>query len=106
MLAGITVALSLGIPAGTAPVTAFGWRTGFAALTVLAVVVAVWVRLKVPGFPGVVLNGAGVGALPWTALPLVATALTTVLLARRHAFPGRSSLPHLCHGGMTAFRRV
>ncbi|TDE42823.1 MFS transporter [Nonomuraea mesophila] len=38
---------------------------------------------------GLVLEGAGAGALPWTALPLVALALAVVLAARGHAFPGR-----------------
>ncbi|TDD00034.1 MFS transporter [Nonomuraea deserti] len=38
---------------------------------------------------GLVLEGTGAGALPWTALPLVAVALAIVLAARRHAFPGR-----------------
>ncbi|MEV5894797.1 MFS transporter [Nonomuraea fuscirosea] len=38
---------------------------------------------------GVVLEGAGAGALPWTAFPVVAVALTIVAAARRHAFPGR-----------------
>jgi predicted MFS family arabinose efflux permease len=36
---------------------------------------------------GVVLEGAGAGALPWTALPLVAGALAVVVAARRYAFP-------------------
>ncbi|MFD9218989.1 hypothetical protein ACFWDI_02885 [Streptomyces sp. NPDC060064] len=38
---------------------------------------------------GVVLesSGAGAGALPWTALPLVAAALATVSAVRGHAFP-------------------
>jgi predicted MFS family arabinose efflux permease len=35
----------------------------------------------------VVLDGAGARAPPWTALPLVAAALATVAVARRHAFP-------------------
>ncbi|MFF5210580.1 MFS transporter [Streptosporangium sp. NPDC000396] len=52
VLAGITVALSLGIPAGTALATAFGWRTGFAALAALAGVLVAWVSWKVPDFPG------------------------------------------------------
>ncbi|MFB4277930.1 MULTISPECIES: MFS transporter [unclassified Nonomuraea] len=38
---------------------------------------------------GVVLEGAGAGALPWTAFPLVAAALVIVVGARRHAFPVR-----------------
>ena len=36
---------------------------------------------------GVVLDGAGARALPWTAVPLVAAALAVVAVARRHAFP-------------------
>jgi predicted MFS family arabinose efflux permease len=36
---------------------------------------------------GIVLERVGAGALPWTALPLVAAALATVTAARRHAFP-------------------
>jgi predicted MFS family arabinose efflux permease len=52
VLAGITVALSLGIPVGTAFADRFGWRTGFAALAVLAAAVAGWVACTVPGFPG------------------------------------------------------
>jgi len=41
---------------------------------------------------GVVLSGPGAGALPWTALPLIALALTVVALNRRNAFPsGRHS---------------
>ncbi|GAA3224255.1 MFS transporter [Nonomuraea helvata] len=40
---------------------------------------------------GVVLEGAGAGALPWTSLPLVVAALAIVVAARRHAFPARRS---------------
>jgi len=36
---------------------------------------------------GIVLERADAGALPWTALPLIATALATVTAARRHAVP-------------------
>jgi predicted MFS family arabinose efflux permease len=52
VLAGITVALSLGIPAGSALAAAVGWRAGFAALAALAAVLVAWVRWKVPDFPG------------------------------------------------------
>lgn len=52
VLAGITVALSLGLPAGTALAGVFGWRACFAALAVVAAVLVGWVRWKVPGFPG------------------------------------------------------
>lgn len=36
---------------------------------------------------GLALDAAGARVLPWTALPLVAAALATTALARRHAFP-------------------
>ncbi|KOV64172.1 MFS transporter [Streptomyces sp. MMG1121] len=52
VLAGITLALSLGVPAGTALAGAVGWRAAFGTLAVLAVLLVVWIRLRVPGFPG------------------------------------------------------
>jgi predicted MFS family arabinose efflux permease len=52
VLAGITVALCAGLPAATAVAGALGWRTSFALLAGLAVLVAAWVRWQVPGFPG------------------------------------------------------
>lgn len=52
VLAGITVALSAGLPAGTALATALGWRATFALLAALALLVAAWARWRVPGFPG------------------------------------------------------
>ncbi|MGW5462924.1 MFS transporter [Streptomyces sp. NPDC003996] len=52
VLAGITLALSLGVPAGTALAGAVGWRAAFGTLSVLAVLLVGWIRLRVPGFPG------------------------------------------------------
>ncbi|WP_210592957.1 MFS transporter [Streptomyces sp. GESEQ-35] len=52
VLAGITLALSLGVPAGTAVAELLGWRTAFGVLAGLAVLLAWWVRRRVPGFPG------------------------------------------------------
>jgi predicted MFS family arabinose efflux permease len=52
VLAGITLALSAGLPAGTALATRLGWRPAFALLAALAVLVAAWVRWKAPAFPG------------------------------------------------------
>lgn len=52
VLAGITLALSLGVPAGTALAGAVGWRAAFATLAALAVLIAGWTRLRVPAFPG------------------------------------------------------
>ncbi|MGI5452007.1 MFS transporter [Streptomyces sp. CA-249302] len=52
VLAGITLALSLGVPAGTALAGALGWRAAFGVLAGLAVLLVAWVRWRVPGFPG------------------------------------------------------
>ncbi|MFI2205770.1 MFS transporter [Streptomyces sp. NPDC020192] len=52
VLAGITLALSLGVPAGTALAGAVGWRAAFGTLAALAVLLVGWVRLSVPAFPG------------------------------------------------------
>lgn len=50
--AGITVALCLGIPAGTALAAFLGWRAAFAVLAGLAVLLVGWVAWRVPDFPG------------------------------------------------------
>ncbi|WBO68147.1 MFS transporter [Streptomyces camelliae] len=52
VLAGITLALALGVPAGTALAGAVGWRAAFGTLAVLAVLLVAWIRLRVPAFPG------------------------------------------------------
>jgi predicted MFS family arabinose efflux permease len=52
VLAGITVALALGIPAAAALASPLGWRTVFLLLAVLAAIDAVWIRAAVPGIPG------------------------------------------------------
>ncbi|WP_353943688.1 MFS transporter [Streptomyces sp. HUAS MG91] len=51
-MAGIPVALSLGVPAGTFLGTTLGWRTAFLAMTGLTVVLLAWIRLTVPDHPG------------------------------------------------------
>ena len=52
VLAGITLALSLGVPAGTALAGLTGWRAAFGLLAGVAVLLTGWVRWRVPGFPG------------------------------------------------------
>jgi predicted MFS family arabinose efflux permease len=79
VLAGITVALCLGIPAATAVATTIGWRACFAALAALAVVLVAWVRWKVPNLPG----EATAGRVPLrrvAALPGIPTVLAVTLL--------------------------
>ncbi len=52
VLAGLTVALCLGLPAGTALAGALGWRSSFAALAALAGLLMAWVRWQVPPAAG------------------------------------------------------
>jgi predicted MFS family arabinose efflux permease len=79
VLAGITVALCLGIPAATAVAATVGWRTSFAALAALAVVLVAWVRWKLPNVAGDVAAGRvplrRVAALPGIPAVLVVTLL-------------------------------
>jgi len=67
-MVGTPVALSLGTPAGAFLGGSFGWRLVFAAMSLLAVGLIVWVFWKVPDFPGQGTDGratvAGVFAMP------------------------------------------
>lgn len=51
-MVGAPLALSLGVPAGTLLGNLIGWRMSFAIMSLFAVALMVWVRLKVPDFPG------------------------------------------------------
>lgn len=51
VLAGITLALCVGVPAGTALADSLGWRASFALLAALALLLVGWVQWKVPAFP-------------------------------------------------------
>ncbi|TDB26784.1 MFS transporter [Stenotrophomonas sp. ATCM1_4] len=51
-MVGTPLALSLGIPAGTLLGQVLGWRTCFGIMSVLAVLLMAWVRLRLPDFPG------------------------------------------------------
>jgi predicted MFS family arabinose efflux permease len=51
-MAGIPVALSLGVPAGTFLGETLGWRTAFLAMTGLTVVLLLWIFAAVPDYPG------------------------------------------------------
>ncbi|MFC8727320.1 MFS transporter [Streptomyces bacillaris] len=51
-MAGIPVALSLGVPAGTFLGDWLGWRVAFLSMTALTVVLLVWIFAGVPDFPG------------------------------------------------------
>jgi predicted MFS family arabinose efflux permease len=51
-MAGTPLALSLGVPAGTFLGNYLGWQMCFGIMSVLAIVLMVWVRVKVPDFAG------------------------------------------------------
>ncbi|MFF8726229.1 MFS transporter [Streptomyces sp. NPDC015171] len=51
-MAGIPVALSLGVPAGTFLGKSLGWRAAFLAMTALTAVLLVWIVAAVPDYPG------------------------------------------------------
>ncbi|MHA4779135.1 MFS transporter [Streptomyces sp. MSC1_001] len=51
-MAGIPVALSLGVPAGTFLGDWLGWRVAFLSMTVLTVVLLGWIFAAVPDYPG------------------------------------------------------
>ncbi|MEU5950667.1 MFS transporter [Streptomyces sp. NPDC047525] len=51
-MAGIPVALSLGVPAGTLIGKAFSWQIAFWTMTVLTAVLLLWIVAVVPDYPG------------------------------------------------------
>ncbi|WP_329344208.1 MFS transporter [Streptomyces sp. NBC_01352] len=114
VLAGITLALSLGVPAGTALAGALGWRTAFGVLSGLAVLLVVAVRRWVPGFPGEAAGTrmplARVAVLP--GIPAVLSVTLFLLLGHQvmytyvapfaaHAGFGRTGLVLLVFGAAT-----
>ena len=60
VLAGITAALALGIPAVAALASSLGWRTVFLLLALLAAITAAWLRAALPSLP----EEAPAGRLP------------------------------------------
>ncbi|GAB3071182.1 MFS transporter [Bordetella muralis] len=51
-MVGTPIALSLGVPLGTWLGAAIGWRSAFAIMSALTLVLIVWVLAKVPDYPG------------------------------------------------------
>ncbi len=51
-MVGTPLALSLGVPAGTFIGNLVGWRVCFGVMSLLALVLMMWVRIRVPDFPG------------------------------------------------------
>jgi predicted MFS family arabinose efflux permease len=78
VMAGIPAALSLGVPAGTFLGGLAGWRTPFAVMTGLAVVLLVWIAALVPDQPGS--RQAHVPVARVFAMPGVGAVLAVTLL--------------------------
>ncbi|RQU87201.1 MFS transporter [Burkholderia cenocepacia] len=74
---GIPAAMSIGIPAGTALGAMFGWRVAFAGITVAALALIGWIRVRVPDYPGQP-AGAREPVLGVMALPGVRPVLTVI----------------------------
>jgi predicted MFS family arabinose efflux permease len=110
VLAGITIALCGGIPAGTALAGALGWRASFGLLAGLALLLVAWIRWQVPALAGEPASTRDpvrrVARLP--GIPAV-LAVTLLLLTGHQALytyvapfaPGRTSLVLLVFGGAT-----
>lgn len=77
-MVGIPLALSLGIPAGTLLGTLVGWRLCFAIMSMLALLLIIWVRVKVPDFSGQA-NGRRVSLRAVFTIPGVRPVLFVVL---------------------------
>ncbi|MFD9789988.1 MFS transporter [Streptomyces sp. NPDC059070] len=99
VLAGITAALSLGVPLGTALADAVGWRPAFAALAVLALLLTGCALRYVPDFPG----EPGSGRLPLrriAVLPGLRPVLSvTLLLLLGHQAMYTFLVPFAAHRG-------
>ncbi|WP_210587753.1 MFS transporter [Streptomyces sp. GESEQ-35] len=100
VMAGVPVALSVGVPAGTFLGGALGWRTAFALMTAVAVVLLGWIALLVPDRPGQegggrapVLRALNVpGVVPVLFVTLVFVLAHTVLYAYIATFLDRQGL--------------
>jgi predicted MFS family arabinose efflux permease len=95
VMAGIPLALSLGIPAGTFLGGLLGWRSAFGVMSVLAVGLLAWIAAAVPDQPGQdggrtpVLRTLTVpGVVPVLAVTLVFVLAHTVLYTYVAAFLG------------------
>ncbi|WP_328744555.1 MFS transporter [Streptomyces sp. NBC_00285] len=99
VLAGITLALSLGVPAGTVLAGAVGWRAAFGVLAGLAVLLVGWVRWQVPAFPGEAPE-ARVPLVRVAALPGIPAVLSvTLFLLVGHQVMYTYVAPFAAHAG-------
>ncbi|MBD0843762.1 MFS transporter [Streptomyces sp. TRM68416] len=79
VMAGVPVALSVGVPAGTYLGGALGWRTAFALMTGVTVLLLGWIALLVPDRPGTE-RGDRAPVLRTLAVPGVAPVLFVTLV--------------------------
>ncbi|MBD9537270.1 MFS transporter [Stenotrophomonas sp. STM01] len=101
-MVGTPLALSLGIPAGTLLGQVLGWRTCFGIMSVLAVLLMAWVRLRLPDFPGQD-NGRRASLRQVFTLPGVRTVLLVVLAyVLAHNILYTYIAPFLARAGMAA----
>ncbi|WP_284746084.1 MFS transporter [Amycolatopsis sp. RTGN1] len=99
VMAGIPLALSLGIPAGTFLGGLFGWRSAFGVMSAIAVVLLAWIAARVPDQPGQAGGRVPVrrtlavpGVVPVLAVTLVFVLAHTVLYTYVAAFLGHAGM--------------
>lgn len=99
VMAGIPLALALGIPAGTFLGGLLGWRSAFGVMSAIAVVLLAWIAAAVPDHPGQpggrvpVLRALTVpGVVPVLAVTLVFVLAHTVLYTYVAAFLGHAGM--------------
>ena len=99
VMAGIPLALSLGIPAGTFLGGLLGWRSAFGVMSAIAVVLLAWIAAAVPDQPGrtsgrvpVLRTLAVPGVVPVLAVTLVFVLAHTVLYTYVAAFLGHAGM--------------
>jgi predicted MFS family arabinose efflux permease len=99
-MAGIPLALSLGIPAGTFLGGLFGWRSAFVVMSAIALVLLAWIAAGVPDHPGQPRGGrlpvlrtlTVAGVAPVLVVTLVFVLAHTVLYTYVAAFLGHAGL--------------
>jgi predicted MFS family arabinose efflux permease len=100
VMAGIPLALSLGIPAGTFLGGLLGWRSAFGVMSAIAVVLLAWIAAAVPDHPGQPRGGRRPvlctltvpGVAPVLVVTLVFVLAHTVLYTYVAAFLGHAGL--------------
>lgn len=105
-MAGIPIALALGVPAGTFLGKALGWQAAFLAMTGLTVLLFAWITVTVPDHPGQRQEGrvpmlrtlAVPGVAPVLFVTLVFVLAHTILYTYISTFLGRLGM-----GGSTGF---